>query len=396
MTKRRIAVVTGSRADYGLLSRVVAGLRAAPAVECQVVVTGAHLSAAHGMTVTEIEADGVPIASRVPIDLASDSGVATVRAMGQATAGFGEAFAALAPDIVVVLGDRYEILCAASAATVMCIPVAHLHGGEISEGAVDDAMRHAITKLSQLHFVAAHAYGRRVLQLGEAPDRIHHVGGLGVDLARETPRLDRAAFTRETGFIFGPRNLVVTFHPVTLDAAQGDAELVALLDALDTLVDTHVVFTLPNADVGNAALRARIEAYAAARPTVWAFSSLGFRRYLSLVALSDGVVGNSSSGLIEAPALGVGTVNVGRRQDGRLRASSVIDCAARTDEIVGALARLSSDDFRAGLQQIDNPYGDGGAAERVVAVLCAVPLDGLATKQFHDMRGDDLALMPND
>ena len=378
-------MVTGSRADFGLLSRVIAGLREAPDVECQLVVTGAHLSPMHGTTVTEIEAAGVPIAARVPIELSGDSPADTVRAMGQAVTGFATAFESLAPQVIVVLGDRYEILAAASAAAVMCIPVAHLHGGEISAGAVDDAIRHAITKLSHLHFVAADAYRRRVLQMGEAPDHVHLVGGLGVDLALHTPRMDRAAFTAETAFEFGPRNLVVTFHPVTLDAVQGEAELDALLGALATLDATHIAFTLPNADVGNASIRARIEAFVASRDTAWAFSSLGFRRYLSLVALSDGVVGNSSSGLIEAPALGVGTVNVGRRQDGRLRASSVIDCAPRQVEILAALTRLLSDTFRAELQHIRNPYGDGGAADRVVDVLRTVRLDGLTTKEFHDV-----------
>lgn len=394
---RRIAVITGSRADFGLLSRVIAGLQEASDVTCQVVVTGAHLSATHGSTVAEIEAAGVPVSCAVPLQLSGDSPVETARAMGQAVTGFADAFATLAPELIVVLGDRYEILAAASAASVMCIPVAHLHGGEISAGAVDDAIRHAITKLSHLHFVAAEPYRRRVVQMGEAPARVFHVGGMGVDLARHTARLDRSVLSRETGFEFGERNLVVTFHPVTLDAVQGGDELDALLEALGRLpAGIHLAFTLPNADVGNAAIRSRIEAFAASRPTAWAFSSLGFRRYLSLVALSDGVVGNSSSGLIEAPALGVGTVNVGRRQDGRLRASTVIDCAPRREAISAALDLLLSDGFRASLQQIENPYGNGGAADRVVEVLRTVRLDGLLSKDFHDLPGDAVTLTADD
>lgn len=396
MTLRRIAVVTGSRADYGLLSRVIAGLREATDVECQVVVTGSHLSGVHGSTVTEIESSGVPVDARVDLQLLDDSAVSTVQAMGRAVIGCAEAFAALRPDIVVVLGDRYEILAAASAATVANIPVAHLHGGEISAGAVDDAIRHAITKLSHLHFVAAEPYRRRVIQMGEAPDRVHLVGGLGVDLAQHTPRFDRATMEADTGFRFGPRNLMVTFHPVTLDVVQGTRELDALLEALDELVDTHLLFTLPNADVGNAAIRRRIEAFAEARDHVWAFSSLGFRRYLSFVAESDGVVGNSSSGLIEAPALGVGTVNVGRRQDGRLRASSVIDCPPERSAICAALGALASDTFHSGLQRIANPYGDGGAAERVVQVLRSVAIEGLTSKEFHDVPDGALSLRVHD
>lgn len=382
---RRIAVVTGSRADFGLLSRVISGLQSAPGVACQVIVTGAHLSADHGRTVTELEALGVPIAFRVDLGLTGDSAGDTVRAMGRAVSGFADAYAALQPDVVVVLGDRYEILAAACAATVACIPLAHLHGGEISEGAVDDAMRHAITKLAQLHFVAAEAYRQRVIQMGEDPARVHLVGGMGVDLARHTPRFTRAELERDTGFRFGVRNVVITFHPVTLHAAQGQAELEALLDALAALEDTHLAFTLPNADVGNSGIRQRVESFVASHPAAWAFSSLGFRRYLSLVASCDGVVGNSSSGLIEAPALGIGTVNVGHRQDGRLRASSVIDCAPTRDAIGAALDRLFSPSFRASLANVTNPYGEGGASDEVVRVLTTIVLDGLLMKRFHDL-----------
>lgn len=385
MTKRRIAVVTGSRADFGLLSRVIAGLRAAPDVECQVIVTGSHLSAAHGNTVSEIEDAGVPVAWCVELGLTGDTAVETAKAMGRATVGLADAYAALRPDLIVLLGDRYEILAAASAAAVACIPVAHLHGGEISAGAVDDAIRHAVTKLSHLHFVAAEPYHRRVVQMGEHPQRVFLVGGLGVDLARHTSRLSRAELERDTGFRFGPRNLVVTFHPVTLDPAQGEAELDALLDALSALRDTHLVFTLPNADVGNVSVRHRVASFAASRPTAWAFPSLGFRRYLSFVALSDGVVGNSSSGLIEAPALGIGTINVGRRQDGRLRASSVLDCSPTAAELSESLETLFSPAFRAALLHVTNPYGDGGASEAIVRILRSVSLERILVKTFCDI-----------
>jgi UDP-hydrolysing UDP-N-acetyl-D-glucosamine 2-epimerase len=393
---RRIAVITGSRAEFGLLSGVISLLRAAPDVDCQVVVTGAHLSAAHGDTVDEIVDAGVPIAFRVDLQLGDDSSIGTVAAMGRAMLGFADALGTLRPDIMVVLGDRYEILMAASAATVACIPVAHIHGGEITAGAVDDAIRHAITKLSALHFVAAEPYRRRVIQMGEMPSRVHLVGGLGVDLVRNTPRIDRATLEVETGFRFGRRNVVVTYHPVTLAVGRGTEELEAILDALDSLDEVHVAFTLPNADVGNAAIRERIESYSRERDTVWAFSSLGFRRYISFVAESNGVVGNSSSGLIEAPALGVGTVNVGSRQDGRLRAASVIDAPSRTGDIVTALQQMLSNDFQTAARRVANPYGTGGSAERVVAILRSVALDGLTAKDFHDLPGGALALTAHD
>jgi UDP-hydrolysing UDP-N-acetyl-D-glucosamine 2-epimerase len=270
-----------------------------------------------------------------------------------------------------------------------------VHGGELSEGAIDDALRHAITKLSHLHFVAAEPYRQRVIQLGEAPERVVVVGGMGVDLARHTPRWSRAQLTHDTGFIFGPRNLIVTFHPVTLDAHHGNAELNAVLEALGSLTDTHLLFTLPNADVGNAGFRERVQAFVAAHPSAWSFPSLGFMRYLSFVAASDGVVGNSSSGLIEAPALGVGTLNIGTRQDGRLRASSVIDCPARRRDIEIGLEQLLSPEFRSLLREIRNPYGDGGGADEVVRVVCETATAGLVVKHFHDLPLPAFALLPD-
>ena len=385
MTRRRIAVVTGTRAEFGLLSRVICLLGEAPEVDLLVIATGAHLSAAHGYTLHEIEASGVSVAARVDLGLGDDSPAGVARAIGRGTVGFAGVFDQLRPDCVVVVGDRYEILAAASAASACRIPIAHLHGGELTEGAIDDAIRHAVTKLSHLHFVAAAPYWNRVVQLGEDPKRVHLVGGLGVDVAQHTPALDRATLERDTGYRFGPRNVVVTYHPVTLAEDGGFAELDGMLAALAALRDVHVAFTLPNADAGNAAMRARIEAFAAAHAHVWAFSSLGYQRYLSFVRESDGVVGNSSSGLIEAPALGVGTVNIGARQGGRLRAASVIDCAGDVESVSQALATLLSPACRARAAQAENPYGDGGASERIVAVLRAVDLETIIHKHFHDL-----------
>jgi GDP/UDP-N,N'-diacetylbacillosamine 2-epimerase (hydrolysing) len=391
MTRRRIAVVTGTRAEFGLLSRIISLLGDAPDVTRLVIATGAHLSETHGFTIREIEASGIAVDARVDLRLVDDSPVATAQAMGRGVMGFAEAYERLKPDLVVVLGDRYEILAAASAAAVCRIPVAHLHGGELTEGAIDDAVRHAVTKLSHLHFVAAPPYRERVLQLGEEPSRVHLVGGLGVDLACHTPAIPRSALEEATGYRFGPRNLVLTFHPVTLDEDGGLAELDAVLTAIGRLRDVHVCFTLPNADPGHSAVRQRIEAFADAHSHAWAFPSLGFRRYLSFVRESDGVVGNSSSGLIEAPAVGVGTVNVGTRQDGRLRASSVIDCAGDADSVTRALELLLSPAYRSALGRIAHPYGDGGAAERVVEVLREVALPTLLHKRFHDIASSVIA-----
>jgi UDP-hydrolysing UDP-N-acetyl-D-glucosamine 2-epimerase len=382
---RKICIVTGTRAEYGLLRGVIDGVRDAPELELQIVVTGMHLAPEFGLTVREIEADGVPIAERVEMLLSSDTAVGVTKSTGLGMIGLADAFARLRPDIVVLLGDRFEILAAASAALLAGIPVAHIHGGETTEGAFDESIRHAVTKMSHLHFVAAEPYRRRVVQLGEAPERVFVVGALGVDAIHRLQLLDRKALEESLRFENGERNLLVTFHPATLDPAQAGNQMQAMLDALDTLgPSTHLIFTMPNADTRGRELGQMIESYVAERPHARAYASLGQLRYLSAMAIADGVVGNSSSGLIEAPALGVGTVNIGDRQDGRLRAASIIDCAPQREAIDAALRRLFSDEFRETLGS-ENPYGKGGAAEAIVSVLRDHPLAGLVKKRFHDI-----------
>lgn len=383
---RRICIVTGTRAEYGLLKSLIAHVADHPALEMSLVVTGAHLSPEHGLTVTEIEADGFPIADRIPILSEDDTPTGVSAAMGAATAGFGEAFARLRPDIVVLLGDRYEILAAAAAALVATIPVAHIAGGEITEGAIDESIRHAVTKLSHLHFVAADSYRLRVIQLGEDPARVFTVGGLGSEAAKTLDLLDRAELEDSLGLSLGTRSLLVTFHPPTLDPGQAAAQMRAMLDALDRLgEDVALIFTMPNADAGGRALAAQLHAFAADRTNARVFDSLGQLRYLSAMAQVNGVVGNSSSGLAEAPSFGIGTVNIGDRQDGRLRAASVIDCAPETDAIHAALVRLLSPEFAAVAQAAENPYAKGDASQAIVEVLADHPLEGLVRKRFHDL-----------
>lgn len=383
---RRICIVTGTRAEYGLLRGVIQGLFEAPDCALQIVATGAHLSPEFGLTYREIEADGHAIDERVEILLSSDTPVGTAKAMGLGLIGFADAFARLRPDLIVVLGDRFEILAAAAAALVARIPIAHIHGGEVTEGAVDEAIRHAVTKMAHLHFVAAAPYRERVIQLGEAPENVVLVGGLGIDAIKQLDLLDRPALEQALDFRLGERNLLVTFHPPTLDADEAGAQMRTLLDALDTLNrDTHLIFTLPNADAGSRELRVMVEDFVAGRDNARAFVSLGQHRYLSCMRLVDGVVGNSSSGIIEAPSFGVGTIDIGDRQRGRLRASSVIDCLPRRDAIKAALDRLFSAQFRAGLAETVNPYGTGGAADAIVAMLRHRPLEGLLKKRFHDL-----------
>jgi GDP/UDP-N,N'-diacetylbacillosamine 2-epimerase (hydrolysing) len=386
MRRRRVCVVTGSRAEYGLLRWVLAGIRAAADLELQIAVTGSHLSPEFGLTYRDIEADGFAIDARVDMQLSSDTAVDISRSLGRGLMGFADVWLRLRPEVVVVLGDRYEILAAAASAMIARIPIAHIHGGESSEGAIDESVRHAVTKMSQLHFVAAEPYRRRVLQLGEQPERVFLVGGLGVDAISRLKLLERDELERSLQFALGPRNLLVTFHPATLDEQGARAQFAELGTALAELRDTHLIFTLPNADTESRAISGMIEEFVAAHPAVArAFKSLGQLRYLSCMKHCDGVVGNSSSGLTEAPSLHKGSVNIGDRQRGRLRASSVIDCEASASAIRAALQRLYSPEFVAGLAATVNPYGEAGASERIVATLRTVSLDGILKKRFHDV-----------
>lgn len=383
---RRICIVTGSRAEYGLLRGLVEGVRNSDALELQLVVTGMHLSPEFGLTYREIEADGLSITERVEVLLSSDTGVGVSKAMGLGVIGFADTFARLQPDVVVVLGDRFEILSASVAALFARIPIAHIHGGETTEGAFDEAIRHSITKMAHLHFVAAATYHNRVIQLGEAPDRVFVVGGLGIDAIQRINLLDRAALEESLDFRFGDKNLLVTFHPETLGTSRVDGQMQALFDALDTLdPETRLIFTMPNADTNGRELARMVEIFVSARPNAHSYMSLGQLRYLSCLQYVDGVVGNSSSGLIEAPSFGIGTINIGDRQAGRLKAASVIDCAPQKEAIETALKRLFSDEFRAIIKNSENPYGSAGATDKILRTLEQYPLEKLRKKKFHDI-----------
>lgn len=382
---RKVCIVTGTRAEYGLLRWVIEGVRDHPALTLQLVVTGMHLASKFGETYREIEADGFAIDRKVDIELTADTPVSLSRSMGLGFGGFGAAFEDLAPDVVVLLGDRFEMLAAAGAAMMHRIPIAHLHGGEATEGLIDEAIRHAITKMAHLHFAAARPYRDRIVQLGEQPDRVFLVGGLGIDSITRLQLMERAELEASLDFELAERNLLVTFHPVTLEAAGSAEQMTALLDALSALDDTGLIFTMPNADTDSGVLFEMIEVFIADHPRAKAYTSLGHLRYLSCMRVVDGVVGNSSSGLIEAPSLGTGTLNIGDRQRGRLKARSVIDCAPDQGAIADGLAQLLSADFRQGLADVDNPYGSGGASELIVETLAEVPFDGILKKKFYDI-----------
>jgi GDP/UDP-N,N'-diacetylbacillosamine 2-epimerase (hydrolysing) len=383
--RRRICVVTGTRAEYALLRPLLLSLGATPGIETQLIATGMHLSPEFGLTINEIEADGFRVDRRVEMLLSSDTPAGIAKSTGLGIIGFGDALAELRPDVMVVLGDRFEILAAAIAALFARIPVAHLHGGELTEGAFDDAIRHAVTKLSHLHFVAAEPYRARVLQLGEDPARVFLVGGMGVDSILTTKLLERGELQSQLGVSLAGDVALVTFHPVTLEEQSARGHVAELLAALEALPGLTVVFTAPNADTDGRIIAELLEEFCRKRPRAFFFTSLGRVRYLSLLKHAAAVIGNSSSGLTEAPTMRVPTINIGERQKGRLRASSVVDCAPQRRAILDAFAKSQTPEFKAMLASTVNPYGSGGAAAAIAQTLASVELNSLVKKSFRDL-----------
>lgn len=388
--QRRIAVVTSCRADWGLLHGVVRELQRLSGAEPLIVATNMHLNPAFGHTVDEIEADGFPVAARVEMNTpgGDTSPLATASAAARCLDGMARAFADLRPDIVLILGDRYEMLPVATAATILRIPLAHIAGGEISEGAFDDNIRHALTKLSSLHFTATDDYRRRVIQMGEHPSRVFYCGALGVQNLMDLPdEASVAELEQFTGVKIDRDTLLVTFHPATLDTEATPADRCrALLDAIDRFPSSTVVFTYPNNDPGGEDIISLITAYANARPGRCAvIPSLGRRRYLSMLRHIGAVAGNSSSGIVEVPSAGIPTVDIGIRQKGRTASRSVIHCGDSADEIAEAIARALSPEGRAVAASAPNPYSLPGTAARIAQVLSEVPLDSLSPKRFFDL-----------
>lgn len=385
---RKICVVTGTRADYGLLEPLMRCIRADDGLELAVVATCMHLSPAFGETVRLIEADGFVVDERVEMLLSSDTEVGAAKSTGLGVISLSDAFVRLAPDVVVILGDRFEALAAATAAFLLRIPIAHIHGGELTEGALDDGIRHAITKLSLLHFTSTDVYRRRVIQMGEQPERVFNVGALGVDNALAAPLLPETDLTRDLGIELRHPLLVVTFHPVTLEGGQAAEQMQALLKALDAVSAGTVIITRPSADPGNRAINDLVDEYVVRHANAAAYDALGHVRYLSAVHLAEAVVGNSSSGIIEAPALGTPTVNIGSRQDGRIRSGSVLDCAPDAGAIAESIRRALDPAFQAAASaaSASGPYGDGRAAEKILGVLRSADVSKPALrKRFFDL-----------
>lgn len=382
---RKICVITGTRAEYGLLRWVMQGIKDDADLTLQIIATGMHLSPEFGLTYKAIESDGFVIDRKVEMLTSSDTPVGVAKSMGLGLIGFADALSELNPDLIVVLGDRFEIFCAVSAALVARIPVAHIHGGESTEGAFDEALRHSITKMSHLHFVAADEYKQRVIQLGEQPENVFLVGGLGVDNIKRLELLDREALEADLGLKFCKKNLLITFHPVTLESASAETQMHELLNTLTELKDTQLIFTMPNADTDGRVLIKMVEKFVSEHDNAYGFSSLGQLRYLSCIAHVDAVIGNSSSGLLEVPSFKKGTINIGDRQKGRLKAANVINCEPTQKSIANALDKLYSTDFQKSLSEVVNPYGEGGASEKILNTLKKIDLENIVKKVFYDL-----------
>ena len=382
---KKICIITGSRAEYGLLRWVMQGILDDPELDLLIVATGMHLSPEFGLTYKVIESDGFIINRKVEMLTSSDSSIGIAKSIGLGMIGFADTLNELKPDLIVVLGDRFEIFSAVSAALVAKIPVAHLHGGEATEGLIDEGIRHSITKMSHLHFVAAEAYRQRVIQLGENPDNVFLVGGLGVDSIKRLKLLNREEIEASLDFKFSQKNLLITFHPVTLEKSSAENQMGQLLAALADLKDTKLIFTLPNADTDGRVLIKMVQDFVELHNNAKAYTSLGQLSYLSCLSQVDAVVGNSSSGLLEAPSFKKGTINIGDRQRGRLQAESVINCEPMRVSIKSAFEKLYSREFQDQLRAVVNPYGDGGASDKIISLIKTVSIDEIIKKRFFDL-----------
>jgi len=384
--KRKICVVTGSRAEYGLLRPLMEKISSEKGLELQIVVTGMHLSHEFGYTAKEIVNDGFIITKKVEMLLSSDTKVAVTKSMGLGMIGFADVLNDLVPDLMILLGDRFEVFVAATAATIAGVPIAHLHGGELTEGAFDESFRHSITKMSHLHFVSTESYRQRVIQLGEQPKQVFNVGAIGIDSIKQLTLMNKTDLEREIGLKLGKRNFMVTFHPVTLEENTAQEQFSNLLEALEQNKDAHVIFTKSNADTDGRIINDMIDKYVASHSqTAVGYSSLGQMKYFSTLQYMDAVVGNSSSGLLEAPSFNIATINIGDRQRGRIKADSVIDCKPVTDSIISALKEINSKYFIAKCKSTRSPYGDGGTTDKIIKVINNYYVTTVLKKKFYDL-----------
>ena len=383
---KKIAVITGTRAEYGLLKPLLHAINEDADFELQLIVTGMHLSPQFGETFKTIEADGFHISEKVDCKLTEDSSEAISKSIGSAIIGFAEAYNKLNPELIIVLGDRSEIFAASTAATVKGIPIAHIHGGETTEGAYDEAFRHSITKMSYWHFTSTEVYKQRVIQLGEQPNRVFNVGAIGIDSINSLKLLDKTAFEESIKFKLKQKNILITFHPVTLENETAEHQFQELLNALDTLEDTFLIFTKPNSDKDGHIIIKMINEYVERnKEKAVEFASLGQLRYLSALQFMDAVVGNSSSGILEVPSFNKPTINIGDRQKGRLMSESVINCEPEKDAILNALNKAFSESFKIKIKNQNGLYGDGNATKQILEVLKNNKIETLK-KSFYDLK----------
>lgn len=383
---RKICIVTGTRAEYGLLYWLMKEIQGDDELQLQLVATGMHLSPEFGLTYQAIEKDGFTIDAKVEMLLSSDTPVGIAKSIGLGVIGFADALERLKPDIMVVLGDRYEILAAAQAALVARTPLAHIHGGELTEGLIDEAIRHSVTKMAQIHFVAAEPYRQRVIQLGENPERVFNFGAPGLDNIEKLRLLDAREFEQSIEFKLGKLNFLVTFHPVTLSKGGPEFAMTELFAALDCFPEAKIIITKPNSDTDGRKIVQMIDAYVAKNPgRALAFVSLGQLRYLSAIKHVDLVVGNSSSGLVEVPIFKKPTINIGERQTGRLKASSVVDCKETKDDIHAAMLKALSPEFQQQLLSVRSLYGSGNASQKIKDHLKHADTHNILMKKFFDI-----------
>ncbi len=384
---RKIAIVTSTRADWGLLSPLAKALSDLPEVKVDIIATNMHLDPRRGNTVNEIIADGFAIAERVPMSFADDSPESAVKAMAQCMGGMADALSRIAPDILILLGDRYEMLAVASAATVMRIPIVHIAGGEISEGAIDDNIRHAITKLSALHLTATEPYRQRVIAMGEEPERVFNTGAIGVYNIMSVDLMNQTELEESIGFRFDSPTLLITLHPATADDAPVEKTPEALFEALDRMPDVKAIITYPNNDSRGEKIIELIDRYAAANPErIKVIPSLGRIRYLSALQFVDAVAGNSSSGIVEVPSMKIPTINIGPRQNGRLAADSVINCGESADDITEAIKKALSAECKEKARMTVNPYYKPDTLKLMTDAIMSVSPESLRNKHFHDIR----------
>ncbi len=386
MSKKKICIVTGSRAEYGLLYWLIRAVKEDLDLELQLIVTGMHLSSEFGFTYKEIEKD-FKIDKKIDMHLSLDNSVEISRSMGLAQTSFSEAFNELKPDIVVVLGDRYEIFSAAVSAMISRVPIAHIHGGEATEGLIDEAIRHSISKMSHLHFTAAEEYSNRVIQLGEEPNRVFNVGGMGIENIKKLKLLSKKEFENSINFKLNKKNILVTFHPVTLEKQTSEKQFKELLNTIDELENTNIIFTKTNSDIDGKIINKMIDQFTLKNPNKSiSITSLGQKNYLSALKYVDLIIGNSSSGLLEAPSFKIGTINIGDRQNGRLKAQSVVDCLTDKKNIKKAIERVYSDKFQKLLKNVRNPYGEECASQKIIKVLKNVSLNEILKKPFFNIK----------